>query len=142
MIAIPVKTEKEEGVLAPLFGHAKHFRFIDENVINDIIKQALSIPSFTLIIANFSTESNPEIEKLKALEDKRIIILEQGDTDISTFVGFVENVMPDLYEEEETEFIVETMNKLYSLKENDSKNETIISAETTTNIGDSDNEPE
>ena len=95
-----------------------------------------------MIIANFSTESNPEIEKLKALEDKRIIILEQGDTDISTFVGFVENVMPDLYEEEETEFIVETMNKLYSLKENDSKKETIISAETTTNIGDSDNEPE
>ena len=117
------------------------YSFYDEH-INDIIKQALSIPSFTLIIANFSTESNPEIEKLKALEDKRIIILEQGDTDISTFVGFVENVMPDLYEEEETEFIVETMNKLYSLKENDSKNETIISAETTTNIGDSDNEPE
>ena len=117
------------------------YSFYDEH-INDIIKQALSIPSFTLIIANFSTESNPEIEKLKALEDKRIIILEQGDADISTFVGFVENVMPDLYEEEETEFIVETMNKLYSLKENDSKKETIISAETTTNIGDSDNEPE
>ncbi len=30
MIAIPVKTEKEEGVLAPLFGHAKYFSFIDE----------------------------------------------------------------------------------------------------------------
>ena len=30
MIAVPVKTEKEEGVLAPLFGHAKYFSFIDE----------------------------------------------------------------------------------------------------------------
>lgn len=30
MIAIPVKTEKEEGVVAPLFGHAKYFSFIDE----------------------------------------------------------------------------------------------------------------
>lgn len=30
MIAIPVKTEKEEGVLAPLFGHAKYFSFIDD----------------------------------------------------------------------------------------------------------------
>ena len=30
MIAVPVKTEKEEGVVAPLFGHAKYFSFIDE----------------------------------------------------------------------------------------------------------------
>lgn len=117
------------------------YSFYDEH-INDIIRQALSIPSFTLIIANFSPESNPEIEKLKALEDKRIIILEHDNSDISTFVGFVENVMPDLYEEEEAEFIVETMNKLYPSKEDGSKNETTTSTETTTNIGDSDNEPE
>ena len=31
MIAIPVKTDKEEGVLAPLFGHAKYFSFISDD---------------------------------------------------------------------------------------------------------------
>lgn len=90
------------------------YSFYDEH-INDIIRQALSIPSFTLIIANYSgtVDSKSEIEKLRALGDKRIIILEQENTNISTFVGFVENVMPDLYEEEEIESIAETMSKLY-----------------------------
>ncbi|MDD2382730.1 MAG: NifB/NifX family molybdenum-iron cluster-binding protein [Sulfurospirillaceae bacterium] len=30
MIAMPVKTDKEEAILAPLFGHAKYFAFSDE----------------------------------------------------------------------------------------------------------------
>jgi hypothetical protein len=90
------------------------YSFYDDH-INDIIKQALSIPSFTLIIANYSptVDSESEIEKLRVLGDKRIIILEQENADISTFVGFVENIMPDLYEEEEIESIAETMSKLY-----------------------------
>lgn len=90
------------------------YSFYDEH-INDIIKQALSIPSFTLIIANYSptVDSESEIEKLRELGDKRIIILEPDNTDLSTFVGFVENVMPDLYEEEELESIAETMGRLY-----------------------------
>lgn len=90
------------------------YSFYDEHV-NDIIKQALSIPSFTLVIANYVqiVDDDSVIEQLKALGDKRIIILEQDDTDLSTFVGFVENVMPDFYEEEEIESILETMNKLY-----------------------------
>ncbi|MDR2681406.1 MAG: SIR2 family protein [Tannerella sp.] len=117
------------------------YSFYDEH-INDIIRQALSIPSFTLIIANFSTKNNLEIEKLKALEDKRIITLEQENSDLSTFVGFVENVMPDLYEEEEAEFIAETMNKLYQPKDDDTKNEEMRLTEITTNIGDTDDEPE
>jgi hypothetical protein len=91
------------------------YSFFDEH-INDIIKQALSILSFTLIIANFSTsiDESHEIEKLKVLDDKRIIILEQDNEKISTFTGFVDNVMPDLYEEEENEFIAKTMRNLYS----------------------------
>lgn len=90
------------------------YSFYDEH-INDIIKQALSIPSFTLIIANYlkPNDSNPKIEQLRELGDKRIIILEQYNEKISTFTGFVENVMPDLYEEEENEYIAETMRKLY-----------------------------
>jgi len=30
MIAIPVKTNKEEGILAPLFGKAKYFALVDQ----------------------------------------------------------------------------------------------------------------
>ena len=92
------------------------YSFYDEH-INDIIKQALSIPSFTLVIANFSPATDPdsEIERLRALGDKRIIILDQADPNISTFVNFVDKVMPDLYEEDELEYIAETMNKLYPL---------------------------
>ena len=90
------------------------YSFYDEH-INDIIKQALSIPSFTLIIANYSQkiDDNSPIEKLKKLEDSRIIILDQENLDQSSFVGFVKNMLPDLYEEEENLQIAETMQKLY-----------------------------
>jgi len=87
------------------------YSFFDEH-INDIIYQALSIPSFTLIIANYKL--NEEIQKLKDLNDPRIIILDPDDPEQSTFVGFVKNVMPDLYEENEQLMVSETMNKLYS----------------------------
>lgn len=93
------------------------YSFYDEH-INDIIKQALSIPSFTLIIANFSPtiDTESEIEKLKALEDKRIIVLDQLDGEQSTFVSFVDKVMPDLYEEDELVYVAETLGKLYPPK--------------------------
>ena len=103
------------------------YSFYDEH-INDIIKQALSIPSFTLIIANYSPtiDNQSEIERLRELEDKRIIILDQTNSKLSTFVGFVDNVMPDLYEEEELESIAETMNKLFSNKSSSSEAENEI----------------
>lgn len=90
------------------------YSFYDEH-INDIIKQALSIPSFTLIIANYSPikDANSPIEQLRALQDKRIIILDETDHNQSTFIGFVDKIMPDLYEEEENELIVKTMQSLY-----------------------------
>lgn len=96
------------------------YSFYDEH-INDIIKQALSIPSFTLIIANFSPEvdTESEIEKLKALGDKRIIILDQEDPNQSTFVNFVDKVMPDLYEEDELAYVAQTLEKLYPPKSKD-----------------------
>lgn len=91
------------------------YSFYDEHV-NDIIYQALSSPSFTLVIANYkSNAENAEIEKLKSLNDKRIIILNCEDEKQSTFTGFVQNIMPDLYEEEEQEIILNTMKKLYSV---------------------------
>jgi hypothetical protein len=94
------------------------YSFYDEH-INDIIKQALSIPSFTLIIANYSSgvNENLKIKEFMSLNDKRIIVLEQTDKAQSTFTGFVENVLPDLYEEEENRVVAETMQKIYSKKE-------------------------
>lgn len=90
------------------------YSFYDEH-INDIIHQALSIPSFTLIIVNYSKEENFDspIAKLRALKDKRIIILEEKDPDQSTFIGFVKNVFPDLYDEEDNEIVIKTMRELY-----------------------------
>lgn len=90
------------------------YSFFDEH-INDIIYQALSIPSFTLIIANY--KPNEEIQKLKDLNDPRIIVLDPDDSEQTTFVGFVKNVMPDLYEENEQIIVSETMNKLYPSQE-------------------------
>lgn len=106
------------------------YSFNDEHV-NDIIRQALSIPSFTLIVANYSPEQKgasseqsrtpnkeqpeqTELEKLKALGDKRIIVLDERNADLSTFVSFVTNVMPDLYEEEERIMVKKTMSMLFS----------------------------
>jgi len=90
------------------------YSFYDEH-INDIINQALSIPSFTLIIANFSPGDDPDspIEKLKELNDSRIIILDSKDIKQTTFTGFVSNILPDLYEEEESLQVIETMQKRY-----------------------------
>lgn len=96
------------------------YSFFDEH-INDIIYQALSIPSFTLIIANY--KSNEEIQKLKDLNDPRIIVLDPDDSEQTTFVGFVKNVMPDLYEENEQIIVSETMNKLYPPQETEEKTE-------------------
>jgi hypothetical protein len=105
------------------------YSFYDEH-INDIIKQALTIPSFTLIIANFSPSKDADspIEKLRKLKDKRIIILDETDSSQSTFIGFIDNVMPDLYEEEENEAIAETIQNLYEAKISNPK-ESIISNE-------------
>ncbi len=90
------------------------YSFYDEH-INDIIKQALSIPSFTLIIANFTPIKDPNspIEELRKLNDKRIIIIDETDSNQSTFIGFIDNVMPDLYEEEENEVIANTLERIY-----------------------------
>ena len=92
------------------------YSFYDEH-INDIIYQALSNPSFTLFVANYSPSPDPksEIQKLKELGDKRIVILDQGDEAQSTFVGFAKNVLPDLYEQNDEERIAETQGKLFAL---------------------------
>ena len=90
------------------------YSFSDEH-INDLIYQALTIPSFTLIIVDFKgTEGSTEIKRLKELNDPRIIIM-QGNQ-LGDFPFFVEQVMPDLIEFDTNAKIAETMQKLYPSK--------------------------
>ena len=92
------------------------YSFADEH-INDIIFQALSNPSFTLIILAYS--SNPEIERIKKLNDSRIIILEGNY--ISDFIVLADKLMPDFYDIKTNEKIAKTLNNYF---ENDkTKNE-------------------
>ena len=93
------------------------YSFYDEH-INDIIYQALTLPSFTLIIVNYADKKgqNESIERLKKLEDHRIIVFDEDNKTTSTFTGFVKNVMPDFYEEEENELIQKALHELYSDK--------------------------
>jgi hypothetical protein len=86
------------------------YSFSDEH-INDIIYQALTIPSFTLIIIDYNgAKGSPEILKLKELNDPRIIII-QGE-DLGSFSFFVENLLPDLIEANTYERIAETLKKV------------------------------
>ena len=90
------------------------YSFSDEH-INDLIYQALTIPSFTLIIVDFKgVDGSAEIKRLMELNDPRIIIM-QG-TQIGDFPFFVEQVMPDLIEFDTNAKIAETMQKLYPSK--------------------------
>lgn len=92
------------------------YSFGDEH-INDIIYQALTIPSFTLIIVDFNgtnekdpANTNKEIIKLKDLKDPRIVIM-QGEQ-LGAFSFFVEQLLPDLIEVNTYEKIAETLKKL------------------------------
>lgn len=90
------------------------YSFSDEH-INDLIYQALTIPSFTLIIVDFKgTDGSAEVKRLMELNDPRIIIM-QG-TQLGDFPFFVEYIMPDLIEIDANAKIAETMQKLYPPK--------------------------
>lgn len=93
------------------------YSFSDEH-INDIIYQALTIPSFTLIIIDFNGTNekdpdniNKEIKKLKDLKDPRVVII-QGEQ-LGSFSFFVEQLLPDLIEVNTYERIAETLKTLF-----------------------------
>jgi hypothetical protein len=97
------------------------YSFGDEH-INDIINQALSIPSFTLIIIDYygtglDVKPNKNIRRLKELNDPRIIII-QGEH-YGDFPFFVQNLLPDLVEMDNDFRLASTLKKLYEGKEND-----------------------
>ena len=72
------------------------YGFGDEHV-NAIIRQALAIPSFTLVIVDPAPLSQ-FVENLRDQNDRRVWIVE-GRT-FGTFSGFVRKALPDLRDEE------------------------------------------
>lgn len=93
------------------------YSFRDEH-INDIIHQALAIPSFTLVIIDYygtdETNGSDEIKRLKNLNDPRIIILE-GEQ-LGDLSYFTQHILPDIIESKEEEKIATTLKSLYEDK--------------------------
>ncbi|HBE47186.1 conserved hypothetical protein [uncultured spirochete] len=89
------------------------YGFGDEHV-NAIIRQALAVPSFTIVIVDPAPNSD-FVKALRKQNDPRVWISEGSR--IGTFEGFVKEVLPDLREEEILKKVVATHQSL-SKKEN------------------------
>lgn len=72
------------------------YGFGDEHV-NAIIRQALAIPSFTLVIVD-PTPKSMFVKTLREQKDRRVWIAEGSR--IGTLAGFVDQLLPDLRDEE------------------------------------------
>ena len=84
------------------------YGFGDEHV-NALIRQALSIPSFTLVVIDPAPRSN-FVSHLKTLGDERVWLV--GGWQLGTFDHFVEKLLPDLREEEIISKVMKTYNAL------------------------------
>lgn len=84
------------------------YGFGDEHV-NAIIRQALAVPSFTLVIVDPSPSSD-FVRELCELRDQRVWVV-RGRR-LGTLSGFVESVLPDLRDEEIQEKVVTTFRAL------------------------------
>jgi hypothetical protein len=89
------------------------YSFADEH-FNDIIFQALSNPTFTLIIVDFAGTKSPYIKSVKELNDPRVIILE-GDF-FGDFLTFSDTLMPNFNNSENYEKVATTLNQLFGAK--------------------------
>lgn len=88
------------------------YSFCDEH-FNDIIYQALSNPSFTLIIVDYNgSQKSAEIKRLRDLNDPRIIILE-GDF-LGDFLTLANTLMPDFLDTSSSDNVADTLNALIS----------------------------
>lgn len=72
------------------------YGFGDEHV-NAIIRQALAVPSFTLVIVDPAPKSE-FVKTLRKQQDRRVWIAEGPS--IGSLAGFVDHVLPDLRDEE------------------------------------------
>ena len=94
------------------------YSFYDEH-FNDIIYQALSNPTFTLVIIDFNgCEKSAEIKRLKDLNDPRIIIIEGHY--LGDFLTLANTLMPDFMDTSSEDKVTKTLNNLLNNKtEND-----------------------
>ncbi|WP_052496626.1 SIR2 family protein [Pedobacter lusitanus] len=86
------------------------YSFGDDH-FNDIIFQALSNPTFTLIIVDFSGTRNDYIKNMKDLNDPRIIILEGSF--FGDFLSFSDTLMPNFNNIDNNERVANTLNNLF-----------------------------
>ncbi|MBE0613816.1 MAG: SIR2 family protein [Burkholderiales bacterium] len=84
------------------------YGFGDEHV-NAIIRQALAIPSFTLVVVDPAPKSD-FVSHLKLLGDERVWLV--GGWELGTFEHFVGKLLPDLREEEITDKVMKTYKAL------------------------------
>ncbi|MEN6623594.1 MAG: SIR2 family protein [Smithella sp.] len=84
------------------------YGFGDEHV-NALIRQALAIPSFTLVVVDPSPASD-FVQALESTDDERVWIIKGWQ--IGTFDKFVEKLLPDLRDEEITEKVMQTLRLL------------------------------
>ena len=89
------------------------YSFGDDH-FNDIIYQALSNPTFTLIVVDFQGTRNENINNLRELNDPRIIILE-GEF-FGDFLTFSDTLMPNFNSVDNNEKVANTLNEIFSLK--------------------------
>lgn len=89
------------------------YSFGDDH-FNDIIYQALSNPTFTLLVVDFQGTRNEYINNLKELNDPRIIILE-GEF-FGDFLTFADTLMPNFNNVDNNENVANTLNELLSTK--------------------------
>lgn len=87
--------------------------FGDEHV-KALIRQALSIPSFTLVVIDPAPASE-FMNQLKLLSDERVWLV--SGLQLGTFEHFVEKLLPDLREEEITAKVMKTYKALSPTKE-------------------------
>lgn len=80
------------------------YGFGDEHV-NAIIRLALTVPSFTLVIVSPNAR-NDFVNLLREQKDKRVWIF--SGSELGTFSGFAEHVLPDLRDEDIRRQVVKT----------------------------------
>lgn len=90
------------------------YAFADEH-FNDIIFQALSNPTFTLIIVDFKGTTTPYIQRIKDLNDSRIIIL-QGSF-FGDFLTLADTLMPDFTGIDNSVKVAKTLNEYFGTPE-------------------------
>lgn len=90
------------------------YSFGDDHV-NALIRQALAIPSFTLIVVDPNPISD-FVSQLEKLEDERVWIVKGKK--LGTFEHFVSKLLPDLREEEIETKVMKTIRELSSPSDN------------------------